>query len=227
MNVKAKTRKRWASVLACACLCAVAVASYALFTDRAQSKAEYTAGTLDIELTESWTADNAVAAENFTPGDKLLLNYKLKNEGNLNAKVRETFVITTDKPVTDEFEIYKSSDVVVDNTTGFWVKANDSVKPIEVRSTERFGTGTKITYEVPERILNKETEETYNLVLLFNDDATNEIKGTNVKVEYLAQAIQEENTGALKDNTVWTDAKVMTGSLNIGGADRAVVPNLD
>lgn len=227
MRMKAKTRKRWATAIAGACVCAVAVASFALFTDRAQSKAEYTAGTLDIELTESWTADNAVAAENFTPGDKLVLNYKLKNEGNLNAKVRETFVLTTDKPVNDEFEIYKSSDVVVDNTTGFWVKANDSVKPIEVRSAERFGTGTKITYEVPERILTKETEEEYNLVLLFNDDATNEIKGTNVKLEYMAQAIQEENTGTLGDNTVWNDAKVMTGTLNIGGADRAVVPNLD
>ena len=227
MRMKTKTRKRWATVIAGACMCAVAVASFALFTDRAQSKAEYTAGTLDIELTESWTADNAIAAENFTPGDKLDLTYKLKNEGNLNAKVRETFVLTTDKPVDDEFEIYKSTDVVVDSTTGFWVKANDTVKPIEVRRSAAFGTGTKITYEVPEHILKKESEEEYKLVLLFNDDATNAIKGTEVKLEYMAQAIQEDNTGALGDNTVWNDAKVMTGTLNIGGVDRAVVPNLD
>jgi len=227
MRMKAKTRKRWATVIAGACMCAVAVASFALFTDRAQSQAEYTAGTLDIELTESWTADNAVAAENFTPGDKLDLTYKLENEGNLNAKVRETFVLTTDKPVTDDFEIYKSTDVVEDTTTGLWVKASSSVNPIEVRRSEAYGTGTKITYEVPEHILDKESEEEYKLVILFKADAKNEIKGTNVKLEYIAQAIQEENTGALGDNTVWTDAKVMTGSLNIGGTDRAVVPNLD
>ena len=48
-----------------------------------------------------------------------------------------------------------------------------------------------------------------------------------MKLEYVAQAIQEENTGNLGDNTVWNDAKVMTGTLNIGGVDTAVVPNLD
>lgn len=224
---KTNSRKRLAKVIGAVCVSTALVASLALFTDRAQSDAEYTAGTLDLSLAQEWVDDNAEAVEYFAPGDKLDLDYTLTNKGSLDAKVRETFVVTTTKPVTDEFEIYALADVEEDAVTGLW-KAKDGKAPITVRSAVDYNGGTKITYEVPEHVIaGNNGTKTANLVLLFNHEATNEIEGTAVTVEYLAQAVQNDNTGALGDNTVWTDVKVITETFNIGGADRAVVPALN
>lgn len=220
--MKKLSKNRLAAIFLTAAFATTIVTCLALFTDREQSQTEYTAGTLDIELTQKWTEDNAEAVKNYTPGDKLVLNYSLKNKGNLDAKVRETFVVTTDKVVTNEFEIYKASDVEEDATTGLWV-AKSSAAPIEIRTSKAHGNGTKITYEIPEHVLNAETDESYELVLLFNKDAKNAIKGTNVTVEYIAQALQDRNTG---DDT-WKDAKVITDKVTIGGEETPVVPNLN
>lgn len=220
--MKKISRKRLATMFTVAAAFMCIIVTVALFTDREQSRAEYTAGTLDIVLTQEWTADNATAAKNYTPGDKLVLDYSLENKGNLDAKVRETFVVTTSKPVTNEFEIYKSTDVVEDATTGLWV-ASSTASPIQVRKSESYGTGTKITYEIPEFVLDAAGKETFNLVLLFNKDAENTIKGTEVKVEYIAQALQDRNTG----EDTWKDAKVISETIKIGGTDKSVVPNLN
>lgn len=217
--------KRRSKVLVVALALATVVTSLAVFTDRAQSQETYTAGTLDLQLEQSWAAENAEVAENYTPGDVLELNYNLKNAGNLDGKVRETFVITTDKVVTNEFEVYALDDVEV-GTDGFWAP-KDGKAPITVRTSEAYGTGTKITYKVPERVIAAGADEDIELVLLFNKEALNEIQGTNVTVEYLAEMIQKDNTGDVGLDNVWNDAKVRTEKFTIGGVETNVVPKLN
>ena len=223
-----------------------AVGSFALFTDRAQSHAEMTAGTLDLTLTQSWVTDNAAVADEYGPGDILNLDYTLENTGSLSTDIRERFVITGDKAIDGSFDIYAASDVKQDAATHLWAP-NAGATPIAVRSVDTYTAdknhdGTMetyytISYEVPELTVDGSEEtgdatasttgstisgakKTGDYVLLFNKDAENSVQGTNLTVEYIAQGLQHRNTG---DNT-WADAKVITEKLTIGGVERNVMP---
>ncbi len=218
--------KRRSKILVVAVVLATMVTTLAVFTDRAQSKDEYTAGTLDIQLTQNWATDNAQAAANYIPGDILTLNYTLKNAGNLDGKVRETFVLTTDKVITNEFEIYAAGDVDNTGADGYYAP-KEGKNPIQVRSAVNTSNGTKITYAIPERKILAGGSDTVNLVLLFNKSSANSIRGTKIKIEYLAQMIQADNTGVLGDNTVWEHAAVKTETFEIGGETINVVPKLN
>lgn len=226
-------KKSIAASLAAAAM-VTAVGSFALFTDRAQSQATVTTGTLDLQLTQSWNQDNEDILKNFVPGDVLNIDYTLANKGNLSTDIKETFVITSSKVLNGEFELYAASDVHEDATTGLWV-ANDGADPIEVRTATAHNGGTKITYEIPEYTVNgtgenAETEsgitsnqKVGDYVLLFNKDSANTIQGTQLNIEYVAQGLQHRNTG---DDT-WEDAKVISESITIGGTQKDVVPQLN
>ena len=232
------TKKRMTGMLALVLVAALAVTSLALFTDRAQSQAEVTAGTLDLSLAQTWADDNKEVIDEYAPGDILNLDYTITNNGNLSTDICETFVITSDKPISNEFEIYAASDVEKDAATGLYA-AKASKNPIEVRSTGSFVkdsiTYYTITYKIPEFTVNgtgegAETEDgitsnskTGDYVLLFHKDSENSIQGTNLTVEYMAQGLQHRNTG----DTTWTDAKVITEKFTIGGAETSVVPQLN
>lgn len=218
-----------------------AVGSFALFTDHAQSHAEMTAGTLDLTLTQSWVADNAAVADEYAPGDILNLDYTLQNTGSLSTDIRETFVITADKAIDGIFDIYAAEDVEQNSATHMFApKAGKN--PLSVRTTGTFtGTDGKtyytITYEVPELTVDGSVEtgdatastagskiagavKTGDYVLLFDEDAANDVQGTNLTLEYIAQGLQHRNTG----NDTWADAKVITEKLTIGGVERNVMP---
>ena len=239
-------KKRVATGMVAAAALVSAVGSFALFTDHAKSHAEMTAGTLDLTLTQSWVADNAAVADEYAPGDILNLDYTLENTGSLSTDIRETFVITGDKAIDGIFDIYAAEDVEQNAQTHLWApKAGKS--PIAVRSVDTYtadkdNNGTKetyytIAYEVPELTVDGSEEtgdatastagsaisgavKTGDYVLLFDKDAANDVQGTNLTVEYIAQGLQHRNTG----NDTWADAKVITESLTIGGVERNVMP---
>lgn len=247
MNLtKPRNVKKYVATGVAAAALVSAVGSFALFTDRAQSHAEMTAGTLDLTLTQSWVADNAAVADEYAPGDILALDYTLENTGSLSTDIRETFVITGDKTVDGIFDIYAAEDVEQDAATHLWAPKSGA-KPISVRSTDTYtadknSDGTvetyyTISYEVPELTVDGSDEtgdatastagstiagakKTGDYVLLFNKNAENTVQGTNLTLEYIAQGLQHRNTG---DDT-WADAKVITESLTIGGVERNVMP---
>ena len=223
-----------------------AVGSFALFTDHATSHAEMTAGTLDLTLTQSWVADNAEVAEEYAPGDILNLDYTLKNTGSLSTDIRETFVITGDMAIDGIFDIYAAEDVQQDPQTHLWAP-KDGASPIAVRNVSTYTadkdnnnvneTYYTIAYEIPELTVDGSEEigdataskpgsaisgamKTGDYVLLFDQDASNDIQGANLTVEYMAQGLQHRNTG----NDTWADAKVITEKLTIGGVERNVMP---
>lgn len=117
------TKKRLTRGLALGMVAAVSIATFAVFTDRYESSATAKAGSLDLQLEQFWTEDedNIETLSHFAPGDILNLEYVLTNDSTLAAKVRETFVVKSDKEIpADTFHIYKISDLTKNSDTGMW-----------------------------------------------------------------------------------------------------------
>lgn len=208
-----------------AALC-LTVGSLAVFTDRFQAQTTSTAGTLDIVLDEAWSTDNATLAQAYKPGTALKLNYTLTNEGNMSADVRESFALTFGKTISEsahQFDLYPASAVTVDSAGNVTAITGTALTPT-------FSSDKKVlTYaldQLPQFTLaakgqtGASREATFYLV--FNTNVDNTFQNVSVAVDYLAQALQHDNTGT---NT-WSDAKVISQSITFGGADFSVVPAL-
>jgi predicted ribosomally synthesized peptide with SipW-like signal peptide len=215
-------RKHATAALAIASALALTVGVFAFFTDRVQSTATATAGTLDLEL------DNFAASSTtkFKPGDGISLTYTLSDVGNKSADVLETIMVTytpadgttstisSSKP---EFALYAASDVSIDDN-GVATVAEDATA-LSVVSED----GTQITYAVPQFTLNgtgdnaeTETGVTSNAkdgayVLVFNADASNDFSGATLTVDYEAQAKQHRNTGKDTWTTVQSETVTFAG----------------
>ena len=221
-----KPKMRVALILVLVIVASAMTSAFAYFTDRETAEVTATAGTLQIELAETWNDSNP-ERENSKPGHIFNLDYTITNTGNKSADVRETFVIRSDVPMSNtapEFEIYAANDVEL-ITTGvdkglYAPKA--SAYPIVTGSSERVISAdkTKITYYLPEFTIDgtgtaKETGDasqstngstiqdnvkTGDYVILFAKEAGNAFQGVDVTIDYLAEAKQHRNT----DETVWS-----------------------
>lgn len=219
-----KNRKRTSAAMGVAAAALLTVGSLAFFTDRQQGTFQATAGTLGLELTQNWAADNTNVAGALIPGKKLELDYTLANTGNKSMDVKEQIVITSPVAMSGaqaEFELYAANDVVQDSTTGAW-KPKAKAQPVATRSLS--SDGLKVTYEIPEFILNgtgenAETEDsvtatskTGDYVIVFRDTAANAFQGQTISIDYLAQAKQHRNTGSDTWTTVATDTITFAGN---------------
>ena len=227
-----KKSKRMSAVMAIAAASVLTVGSMAYFTDRVNATATSTAGTLDLNLTQTWVDDNAAVSQIFAPGKKLDLDYTLANQGNKSADVKETITIVSDVELAGaqaEFEIYSAKDVTLDKKTSAY-KPNPGAAPLADRTLSP--DGKKLTYELPEYILNGTgkaaetegnavgTEKVGDYVLVFRDNAENKFQGKNISINYMAQAKQHRNTGA----DTWTT--VQSESLEFAGAQVPAVPEV-
>lgn len=240
MNTKKVNKKKIASIaLATTMISTLMIGSFAYFTDRADTRASATAGTVDIELNADALA-NAMKDNDgkdiFNPGDMREINYELSNKGNKSIDVRETIILTSsvamDKEAAQaEYEIYKAEDVELIEGKGY--SPVDGSNPLSVRSIS--DDGTQITYTVDEYILNgydKDGDDTKReiengvtatnnsgaYVLLFKGTAGNEFQNSTVTLDILAEAKQHRNTA----NVDWTE--LASESISFGGADTNVVP---
>lgn len=231
-----KNKKKVALLLlAVAVVCAMSCV-LAYFTDYETATVSATAGTLDIELVESWDESN-VNRENAKPGDIYNLDYTVTNKGNKSADIRETYVIRSSIAMTAsaaEFQIYAAGDVekAADGTYG--PKAGK--KPI-VNGVLSNGNKT-ITFSLPEFAVDgtgtaAETGDasasgngfkisknvmTGDYVILFSRAASNAFQGAEVSIDYLAEAKQHRNT----DSTVWDI--VASETIEFAGSDVNAVP---
>lgn len=227
MKTNAKNRKRISAALAACMATSMAIGSLALFTDRFQAHTEVTAGTLDLQLTENWQADNAEVTKVFKPGEAMVLDYSLKNAGNMAANVRETFVLSTSKEMNaaaPELNLYAAKDVDVDASGNATIHAG--AQPIKGTFAQ-----DKISYQIDQFTLNGSGEKVNGVtsdakagqyVLVFDEDADNGFQEVDLKIEYLAQGLQHGNSG---DDT-WEDARVISETVTIGGENINVVPEL-
>jgi len=247
------SKKRMTGMLAMAMVVALGVTSLAIFTDRSQSTATAKAGTLDLQLTQSWAEDNKETLSHFAPGDILDLNYTLVNDSTLAAKVREKFVITSDKEIpADTFQIWKKSDLAQNSDTGFWAPKNTSVKPIQALvDTAWNGTIMYSTYTLPQFLMdgthadqnvaetspNTDTNtkgQVYannsaadHYVILFNKNALTSVGGANIGVEYLAEAMQNSGTNSATNENAALWSTVANESINFMTGVSSAVPVLD
>lgn len=229
-------KKRVSVVLAVMCVFALTVGTLALFTDRLQTKTEMQAGTLDLTLTQDWAGDNTAVAAKYKPNTALKLNYTVANIGNIAADVKEYFAISTDKALnttTPEFSLYKAGDITVD-ANGNVTAITGSPLSYDLGTNTEMGaiTNNKLLFDLhgdaPYTLTAKDDgsdadqkESTYYLVL--NTNVTNDFQEVGVKVELMAQALQDENTGV----ATWSDPKVI-GTATFGGdAAFAAVPALN
>lgn len=202
--------------------------TFAFFTDRVETDATATAGTVDLSLTESWED-----VANFNPGDKADLNYTIKNDGNKSVDVRERIVVQSsvamDAADQAEFEIYRASDVEPDANGAYQPKYG--AEPITTGADRIVSADNQsITYEIAQYVLNgtgiaaeeedgvSETSHASEYVLVFKGSADNDFQAADVTVDLVAEAKQHRNTG---DDT-WT--VVSSESLTAGGQTLNVVP---
>lgn len=221
MKIQAKTRKRLSIALVCCMVMSLAVGSLALFTDRFQHEETFTAGTLTLDLVQNWKGDNAIFATTdrpgMVPGDGLDIHYTLKNTGNMDAKIREDFVITAPAAMnatTPEFALYKAADVTV----------KDGVADVGTASPLAFTlsadkTQMQVHIDNATVIAGKgEAKSAY--VLVFNKNSGNEFQGGNLTIDYVAQALQDHNTGAPTWDTI------LNQTVTIGGTSISAVESV-
>lgn len=202
--------------------------SLAYFTDRVETDASATAGTVDLVLASDWQ-DIA----NFNPGDKADLDYEISNDGNKSVDVRERIVVKSSVAMNTadqaEFEVYKAADVE-QNANGAYVP-KDGAEPVTTDANRIVSADdTSITYEIAQYTLNgtganaeeedgiTATSHASDYVLVFKGDSSNAFQGANVTVDLVAEAKQHRNTG---DDT-WD--LISTDSITAGGAAINVVP---
>lgn len=216
-------------LLALAMVLVLLVGSLAYFADRATEDASFSTATVDIttdpddpnedNLTAKWLAVNPKVKTNFNPGDKVDLSYTLANTGELAVDVRETFVITSSKPMTagdPQFQLFTS---FTTDSAG----ANDGK---DVVVTENRIDATHYMYSITSYSLNG-SEETVSGVnansvaktyyLVFDKLAGNDFQGATCTIDYLVEAKQHSD-GA----NDWTTAA--TGNLTLGGQTVKAVP---
>ena len=203
--------------------------TFAYFTDRVQSNATATAGTVDLVLDANWV-DN----DNYNPGDKADLIYNISNVGNKSVDVRERIVVTSDVVMDAsqqaEFEIYQLADVYV-NDSGDYVPKPGSVPITQGADRVVSADNKSITYNIAEYVLNgtgtaAETEaealgatsKGSDYALVFKNTSSNAFQGVDVTVDLVAEAKQHRNT----DGGTWTT--VSSESVTVGNTNLNVVP---
>lgn len=164
------------------------------------------------DLTNWWAWLNSVAKGNFNPGDKMDLSFKLANKGNLDVKVRETFVITSSKPLTfDEFNRGKEFTLC----TGYEDYTYGGVAASEYAGmtfTKLSDTQYKVTVDGSELAASDSAAKDYFIV--FAPTADNTWQKATCTVDYVVEAMQA--------NGDW--ATVATAELNLNGHTVNAVP---
>ena len=166
------------------------------------------------DLTQWWAYLNSRAIKNFNPADRMTLSFKMANKGELDVKMRETFIVTisnTTQKLTfngndpKEFKLCTGTKAgafggyAADATTGMtFTKISD----------------TKYKVTVADTTIAKGTSAAKSYFLVFDGSCGNGWQGAQVTIDYLAEAMQS--------NGDWITAA--TGSLTMGGQDLTVVP---
>ena len=193
----------------------------AFFTDRADTQATATAGSVKIKLDDTGiNLKDADGKDIMNPGDGRDFDFSVTNVGNKSIDVQETIVLSAfDKDgnalsladTQSEFEIYNTSDVTYDATKG-WTP-NDGAQPLTVKVLDN----NTITYTRPAYTLsgnstlgdgNREIEtidgvqasdvNTNDFKLIFKTTSSNKFQAAVLKADVLIEAKQHRNTEAVE-----------------------------
>ena len=178
-------------------------ASLAYFSDRADTTASGTAGTVAIDLASDVDLTDADGKDILNPGDLRTAAFTITNSGNKSIDVKETILLeafesdgSTRKALTEvsgqaEYDLYKLEDVEQD-ANGSWSPKSGKT-PLTVRTTDL--SNGKITYEVPQYTLNGSSSQGASAGLGFRAQNAGESD------EAYASALAEYKTQNAEDDT--------------------------
>lgn len=174
--------------------------------------------TLD-DLENWWKYVNSKTLSTFAPGDKITLNFNMTNEGALAVDVRETFILTSSKPLsqTPEFRLFTS---VTEDNNGAFTGEEVLLKEEKIDDTHYKYTITPYTISSADEVIdgNDATEVKKEYYLVFNKNTANEFQASSCQIDYIAEAKQHSKGG----ETDWIIAS--TAQITAGGQNLNVVP---
>lgn len=165
----------------------------------------------------NWLNDlNATAKGNLNPGDRVRLTYGISNEGKLAVDARETIVVRSSQPLTDNALELQLVNGTASKDSNNAYEVTGSMSPVSVSDDKKTVTyvvsgiklkGSAADAEVVDGYTETNHSSNYNLV--FNKAASNNYQGITVTVDYLVEA--KQNT----PGDTW--ATVATDSISFGG----------
>ena len=171
----------------------------------------------DDDLANWWLYLNSRAKVNFNPGDKMTLDYILKNSGTLAVDVRETFIVTSTEPLSEKPEFRLFTSYTTDNAGAHF---GDEVVVTEERLDDKhykYTVASHVLSSESETIENNPVQEEKNYYLVFDALSSNDFQAATCKVDYVVEAKQHSD-----DADDWAIAA--TGSLTLDGFEIDVVP---
>ena len=171
------------------------------------------------DLENWWEVLNAVALQNFNPGDKLCLDAKIINNSTFDTEYRQTFIITTDRVMgagaDGQLGTNDDTDPEFRLFTDCLRESYGALTGITVAPGEEIdASGKKITYVTEPADLAEGGSIPVNFDLVFDKFASNDTQGTTVTVHYILEACQ--------DGSDWN--MITTATTVINGSDYNVVP---
>lgn len=159
----------------------------------------------DDDLANWWAYLNSIAINNFNPGDKMSLGYKLVNDGKLDVKIRETFVITSSEEMTFNSNGMGEQFALCTGTAAFQYGGVEASTFTGMTFTKLSDTQYKVTIDGSELAQGASASKAYFLV--FAPTADNDFQGATCEINYLVEAMQADGDWA----TVVTSSLVMNG----------------
>lgn len=170
-------------------------------------------------LTNWWSYLNATAIANYNPGDMMTLSFNMVNSGELAVDVRETFIVTSTKPLSQapEFRLFSS---YYEDANGAHFGEEVIVKEERIDATHYKYTIAPYTLSSRDEVIqgHTATQLDRDYYLVFDGKASNAFQGAKCTVDYVAEAKQH----SLDGNNDWV--KAATAKLTVGGQNMDVVP---
>ena len=205
------------AVLAAISLTVVGVMAF--FTDREQANTSAEAAKLDVTILGGLVVSGNT---DIVPGDNVPVGYGIKNEGTVDAKVRQKLVVSvTDKdgdPIklnttTPEFQIYDADDIE-ETADGYKPKTGKTPIGTVITSGDAAVADNSIVYLTDEETIAKNATSTKMLGVVFGYWADNQFQECNVALDVVVEARQAKYDG---DENSWTTLETKT--VNLTGMD--------
>lgn len=181
-------------------------------------------GKTDEEISDRWARLNATALANYNPGDEIALPVQMYNGGTHKIDVRERFVITSSKPLTQadrnnlEFRLKAASTsgtgyedfTAADVNGAFDAGVDGSV--IETEVVDEY----TVAYTLDPHAMEPGAEVIRDFYMIFDRNAKNAFQAAEVTVDVLIEAKQSNAVNGNTGNPAEGWTSVATGSLKVG-----------
>lgn len=215
-------------------LAAGAVFSMAYWTDETKLGANVSA--LDIGIEYETGELDLLGADQFLPGDRSPLDFKVRNRGGVSVDIKPVIRIHTSKPVTGAAG-YRLVSETGEELSDFYDTAYfNGEKEVKTPETKSYDTVTYTAKQFTtlagsvqnDAALDRDeasdaviTEKEYQCFLELLGDTGNEFMNTTAEVEVNTHAIQHRNTESVRDEKDWMSETKKEDTMENTGTEHA------